>query len=400
MLIDQSLPEKLDQACLKRRDLYSLCNQAGGALRHKSDRILYLAALQNGNTNNQRGQGFVKQSVIKAGQTAAAMLCVLVTGSAHADSEGYAQSDGNEVLTLQVENDLLFGTDENYTNGIRLSYVHRPGNTPIGDTISGFLRRFSPMARNALKSDLYYSVALGQNMYTPQDIESFDLIEDDRPYAGWTYLEFGVTVEDKTGYEAIKLDLGMVGPASLASKTQRWWHSVIGSQRPNGWPHQLPNEPGINLYYTRGHRFDPIKLSDDLSFDFTPHWGVALGNVYTYGAGGLTLRLGTNLDRDMGAPPRIQPSLPGSDHFSGDGFDIYLFAGSEVRAIARNIFLDGTWKDHEHDVNKKELLAEIQVGVVAFVGPVRMALTNAFRTSEFAGSGNHRYSAFTLSTRF
>ena len=336
----------------------------------------------------------------RSGRLAAALVWAAGLAGAHADSADYARSDRNEVFTVQVENDILFGTDENYTNGIRLSYIHRPGNTPIGDNISNFLRRFSPMAVSALKSDLYYSVALGQNMYTPKDIEAFDLIEDDRPYAGWTYLEFGVTAEDRTGYEVIKLDLGMVGPASLAGKTQRWWHSVIGSPRPNGWSHQLPNEPGLNLYYTRGHRFSPISLSGDLAFDFTPHWGVALGNVYTYGAGGLTLRLGTNLDRDMGAPPRIQPSLPGSDHFSGDGFDIYLFAGSEVRAIARNIFLDGTWADHEHHVNKKELLAEVQVGVVAFVGPVRMALTNAFRTSEFAGSGNHRYSAFTLSTRF
>jgi len=353
----------------------------------------------------KKGGSIVGQSGRIGGYRGAALLCATLMGAAtsscaYADIAGYAQSDRNEVLTLQVENDILFGTDQNYTNGIRFSYVHRPGNTPFSDGISNFLRRFSPKAREALKSDLYYSVALGQNMYTPKDIESFDLIEDARPYAGWTYLEFGVTVEDRTGYESIKLDIGMVGPASLASKTQRWWHSVIGSPRPNGWPHQLPNEPGLNLYYTRGYRFDPVRLSGDMSFDFTPHWGVALGNVYTYGAGGLTLRLGTNLERDMGAPPRIQPSLPGSDHFSGEGFDIYLFAGSEVRAIARNIFLDGTWASHEHDVNKKEFLAEVQVGVVAFIGPVRMALTNAFRTSEFEGSGNHRYSAFTLSTRF
>lgn len=322
----------------------------------------------------------------------------LVAASARADSGAGDATD--RLVTLQIENDLLFSTDEDYTNGLRLSFVQRPGKTPLADEISSVLRRVSPLAQDTAKSDLYYTFALGQNMYTPADIERSDLITDDRPYAGWLYLEFGVTLENARGYESIKLDLGMVGPASLADKTQRWWHRVIDSPRPNGWLHQLPNEPGINLYYTRGHRFEPVRVTGGLQADFTPHWGLALGNVYTYGAGGLTLRLGTNLDRDMGAPPRIQPSLPGSDHFSGDGFDMYLFAGGEVRAVARNIFLDGTWRDHPHHVDKRELIAEIQMGVVVFAGFARFALTNTFRSSEFVGSGNHKYSALTLSLRF
>ncbi|NVJ98652.1 MAG: lipid A deacylase LpxR family protein [Alphaproteobacteria bacterium] len=312
-----------------------------------------------------------------------------------------ADNDGDQVITIQVENDLLFNTDEDYTNGLRIGLVHRPGKTPFADDVSDLLRRYSPLADDAPSSDIYYSLALGQNMYTPGDIATSDLITDDRPYAGWLYLEFGVTRENPGGYEVAKLDLGVVGPASLAGKTQRWWHGVIGIGKPEGWEHQLPNEPGINLYYSRGYRFATKAILGSLQADVTPHWGVALGNVHTYGAGGLTVRLGTNLNRDKGAPPRIQPSLPGSDHFSGDDdFDMYLFAGGEVRAVARNIFLDGTWRGHEHHVDKKTFLAEVQVGMVLFLGRTRFALTNAFRTSEFEGSGNHRYSALTMSLRF
>jgi hypothetical protein len=310
--------------------------------------------------------------------------------------------DRNQVVTLQVENDLFFDTDEDYTNGLRLSYVHKPGNNRVGDFISGALKSVSPMAsRMGQDCHLYYSLALGQNMFTPSDIEETALITDDRPYAGWLYLEFGVTAETPEGYEVIKLDLGVIGPASLAGKTQRWWHKVIDSPHPSGWDHQLPNEPGVNLYYTRGYRFSPMNLTESgFAVDLTPHWGFALGNVYTYAAGGITVRAGTDLTRDMGAPPRIQPSLPGSDHFAGKGFDMYVFAGAEVRAIARNIFLDGTWREHEHSVDKKSALLEAQVGAVMFAGPVRLAITNAFRTSEYEGSKRHRYSAITLSYRF
>ena len=36
------------------------------------------------------------------------------------------------------------------------------------------------------------SVSLGQNIYTPEDKERSDLILDDRPYAGITYLGLGL----------------------------------------------------------------------------------------------------------------------------------------------------------------------------------------------------------------
>jgi len=310
--------------------------------------------------------------------------------------------EGNQVLTLQVENDLFFGSDKDFTNGIRLSYVARPGNSSFGDGVNKRLRRLSPLARSAKESDLYYSLSLGQNMYTPADISSFDLITGDRPYAGWLYLGFGVTTETKKDYEILKLDVGIVGPASLAGAIQRWWHrAVIDAPPPNGWEHQLPNELGINLYYTRGYKSEPFMKVGKLQADFTPHWGAALGNVYTYGAGGFTVRLGFGLERAIGAPPRIQPSLPGSAHFSGKGISGYLFFGAEGRAVLRNIFLDGTWRDHEHSVDSKTMVGELQAGGVLFMGPVRLALTNTFRTEEFIGAvTGHRYSALTMSVRF
>lgn len=312
-----------------------------------------------------------------------------------------ADADG-QVLTLQVENDLFFGSDKDFTNGVRFSYVARPGDSAFGDALNKRLRSLVPLARSAKQSELYYSLSFGQNMYTPADISSFDLITDDRPYAGWLYLEFGVTAETKKEYEILKLDVGIVGPASLAGATQRWWHrAVIDAPPPNGWEHQLPNELGINLYYTRGYKSDPFMKIGKLQADFTPHWGAALGNVYTYGAGGFTVRLGFGLDKDIGAPPRIQPSLPGSEYFSGKGIRGYLFFGAEGRAVLRNIFLDGTWRAHEHSVGSKTMVAELQAGAVLFMGPVRLALTNTRRSEEFIGAvTGHRYSALTMSVRF
>ncbi len=106
-----------------------------------------------------------------------------------------------------------------------------------------------------------------------------------------------------------------------------------------------------------------------------------------------------------GAPPRIQPSLPGSDQFSGTGWDFYLFVGAEARAVERNIFLDGTWRAPEHSVESWAFVGELQVGRALFAGPFRISVSNVFRTDEFVGveggqRGCQRYSAMTFSVRF
>ncbi|MCJ9427443.1 lipid A deacylase LpxR family protein [Kordiimonas sp. A6E486] len=312
-------------------------------------------------------------------------------------------AEDNHVVTLQVENDLFFGhTDRDYTNGMRLTYVHNPGEVSGADSISAMLKGLSFVARHSPDSQIYYSFGLGQNMYTPQDIQNPDLILDDRPYAGWTYLEFGVSVQSQNDLEVLKIDAGMVGPASLAEFTQRQWHKLIGSPIPQGWSHQLPNEPGLNLHYFLAHR---IRTGGEKGgrwgFDVTPHVGLALGNIYTYGAVGATFRFGSNLDRELGAPPRIQPSLPGSDYFGGSGLDFYVFAGGEVRGVVRDIFLDGTWRSHEHDVEKNTFVADLQVGFVLLWNDVRLAITHAFRTDTYKiQHGGHEYGAITLSYRF
>lgn len=326
----------------------------------------------------------------------------------------------NEVITAQIENDFFLGrTDQDYTNGLRLSYAFEPeGGRADGldGAVSGFLSKFSSTAgrvrKDPSRGHLYYTLGLGQNMYTPDDITIAEVIEEDRPYAGWTYLTFGVVAEDDKSFEALGLDLGIVGPSSGAGAVQRWWHRVIDVERPEGWANQLPDEPGVNLHYVRGWRTwieggpdsddRPGFLCDCFQMDVMPHLGFSLGNVYTHAAAGLTVRIGTDLARDVGAPPRIQPALPGSVIFTGDkGFDFYVFAGAEARLVGRNIFLDGTWRSNPHSVDSSDIVADLQVGAVLLFNHWRVAFTRAWRTSEYVGSDvSQQYGALTVSYRF
>src|SRR3546814_8870959 len=130
-------------------------------------------------------------------------------------------------------------------------------------------------------------------------------------------------------------------------------------------------------------------MLNNLGVDVTPHLGAALGNVYTYGAGGLTLRFGEDLPDDYG-PPRIRPALPGSDYFRPtDDFGWYFFAGAEGRIVARNIFLDGnTFKD-SHSVDKRPLVADLQAGIA-------VNLRSEEHTSELQSLMRISYAVFCL----
>ncbi|MDP1670605.1 MAG: lipid A deacylase LpxR family protein, partial [Alphaproteobacteria bacterium] len=138
-----------------------------------------------------------------------------------------------------------------------------------------------------------------------------------------------------------------------------------------------------------------------LGTDFTPHVGFNLGNVNTDGSVGATLRLGYDLPADYG-PPRIRPSLPGSDFFiPTKTMSGYLFTTVDARAVAQNIFLDGnTFKDSPH-VNKKKLVNSLQLGAAVTYGQTRLSYTHVLLTKEYTTQRRKpAFGALTLSHRF
>ncbi len=275
----------------------------------------------------------------------AGLICLFISAlvAAPAWSEPAEENPCDEdrgVLNLIAENDLWGrGTDRHFTHGTRFSYVSRNLSEDCQkEEEPGLWERFRNVVRDKVPlipemNKSVFSLVVGQSIFTPEDIARPDLVFRDRPYAGWLYAGLGFTGEHQEEwgkyFDNFELDIGVVGPGSLAEYIQEGWHDIINATDPEGWNHQLENEPGILLTYERKWR--PNSLNNDgstgLQFDFMPHAGVALGNVFTYGAVGGTLRIGMHLDADYG-PPRIRPGVQGSDFFGPpDGsFGWYVFA--------------------------------------------------------------------------
>ncbi len=167
--------------------------------------------------------------------------------------------------------------------------------------------------------------------------------------------------------DTIELDIGMVGPHSYAEDVQEQVHKWIGSQEPKGWRNQLKDEFALELIYERKWRLVASKLGQGFGYDFIPHLGGRVGNVYIYANTGAELRFGWNPPGDFGTCP-IRPgceSNAATDMEDGRGrpFGIHAFLSVDGRAVLRDIFLDGnTWKD-SHSVDKRYFVADMGAGI-------------------------------------
>ena len=185
-------------------------------------------------------------------------------------------------------------------------------------------------------------------------------------------------------------------------EVQNNFHEIINSYEVLGWDNQLDNEIVFALMYERKERAWVRTNIEGLDFDVTPHWGVSLGTLQTQGKAGATFRLGRELRNDFG-PPRVRPALGGGGFFdSAPGFILYVFAGVEGRAVARNVFLDGnTYKDTSPNVDKEPFVIDGQAGVVLQYGPAQLSWTFVTRTREFkTQSERQQVGAVSVSVKF
>lgn len=320
-------------------------------------------------------------------------LSISIAGDANANED----SSRYGTLNLVIENDRVVDTDRHYTHGTRLSWVSPSGDIPAWAT---WAMDALPFFEESTNRRVGY--AGGQLIFTPENIAQKALIKEDRPYAGWLYGAVSLHGEKGNRRDGLELALGIVGPGSGGEQIQKLVHETIRTTRPNGWGNQLSNEPGVALTYERQWRIALIDFGfQEFAIDAIPTAGATIGNIWTFGSAGITARIGQNLPKDFG-PPRIRPSLPGSDSFvPAHRWGWYLFAGAEGRYVVRNIFLDGNTFSASHAVKKVRWVGDFQGGIALVFDATRVTYTQVFRTREFKGQPHtDHFGAVSLSWRF
>lgn len=340
--------------------------------------------------------------------------------------------------TLRLENDLFAGTDRNYTNGISLALVSHDieGSEgrlrtdclprPLGLYVR-FLDAVDPgfQQRASVESATQNLVMrIGQAMYTPEDKDRTDLIRDDRPYAGLLYLGLAWNRRVHPSgarhemLDSRELTLGIIGPWSLAERSQDLVHKLRGFERFRGWDNQLHNEPAFQLAVERKYKpWTEGAVRPGWGHDAIGSYAVRIGNIETSASAGLELRMGWNIANDFGSysirpggenrPPSAAAGLRSTQPQSvgAPRPGAHLFANLEAKAVARDFSLDGNLFRSSHHVSRRPWVAQAALGIsgqrlVARHG-VRLALMRVWRTREFDEQvGSHAFGSIAVSVEF
>lgn len=215
-------------------------------------------------------------------------------------------------ITFVGDNDLAFGSDKNFSNGVQLSY-----STPQAD---------------------YFIL---QNIYTPEDIQATDLIPNDRPYSG--LLALGADLKKARDKYIIvgRAMLGILGPSAHSEWSQNTVHSLRDIPTAKGWSNERSDKPVFLLgREIRASNYDhDLQIGQSLKFDG--------GNLFSGIKYGIPFRLGYNLPRFSDRRIKIE------------GMNDWSF-GIEFTPAVQYVAYDGTLKGT--DINKEEFYGEYTVG--------------------------------------
>lgn len=305
----------------------------------------------------------------------------------------YSPPSGSEVQ-LFIENDMLSNTDRYYTNGIKLG-VGLPFEL-LQSPAAEVLRQLDPHDGE----DVHVGLFLGQNLYTPRDIEMTRAQPLDRPWAAWLYLG-GVAQRARANrLDTVEFDVGMVGPAALGEPVQKAWHRLVDTHEPRGWQHQIRNEPAFMFSYLHKRRFGTDRV------DLILNGGGSLGTVMTQARVGAMLRVGGRLNGF--GPDTIEPGgamlhstrAVGAQRFAGLSWS--LFAGVDHRLVAHNIFLDGSLFRAGPSVESRRHVRDYSLGFALRVDTLRFSWTRVARSAEFRspGAAAQRFDSFNIGMEF
>ncbi len=356
---------------------------------------------------------------------------LMATGLAALSPLANAQSildssfDNPGTLTFYLENDLFADTDQQYTNGVRVSWVSPDLTSYLEDkSLPAWARRYNrfvtaplglfddtPENQEELVRNLV--ITLGQEMYTPEDNTRTTIDPLDRPYAGWLYLGMGYQIKNQRQLDSATLNVGIVGPASQAKEAQDLVHDIRGIDKFDGWHNQLNNELGLQVVYERKYREPVTRIKGALEYDTIYHGGISVGNVRTYVNTGAEFRIGWHLPDDFGtsslrpggdnsAPGKNDPRTKSESGYSADqNFGVHGFVAVDGRWVLRDIFLDGNTFSSSHSVDKKNFVGDFSIGASVLIDDWKISYARVFRSKEFdTQEETHSFGSLSVSYSF
>ena len=246
-------------------------------------------------------------------------------------------------ITLTTENDFYApkNKDRNYSNGAQITYSTEGVDWKVI-----------------------------HNLYTPQDIEQKELIENDRPYAALLALSRDRIVDDGVNRRLFGITAGVIGPSACGEEVQTQVHKVVGTRTPLGWDNQLSDEPVLNF------RYEQDKYLSSEYFVIGRGYRLDAGNLLTAASFHIPFRFGYN----AGQYREKRVIIEGLGH---KDWSFGVEADFAVKFIGRDLTLDGNTFRDSHSVEKENVYGEASYGFFAQKNDFSIGVKQVARTEQF-----------------
>ncbi|KXF83271.1 lipid A deacylase LpxR family protein [Enterovibrio coralii] len=214
-------------------------------------------------------------------------------------------------VSLSVDNDGILGTDREYTSGLFLRWSSDP-------------------------STIGYSVEIGNQMWTPSDIEVATPQTNERAYAGLLYLQGRTYHQNDTNAYKAGLMLGTVGPSSNSEEAQDIVHTIVGSPDPQGWDYQIYDEFVYQLSLEAHQLVSRSSLGE-----FSVYGRGQAGNFQSEAAAGMTYRYGLDLGSTLGSTTVIPGNNVDVSMLSHSTQGMFFYTTLEARYRFDDITIEG-----------------------------------------------------------
>ncbi|EID0029993.1 lipid A deacylase LpxR family protein [Vibrio alginolyticus] len=236
-------------------------------------------------------------------------------------------------VSFTIDNDGIFGVDQDYTNGVFLSYAT---DQLIQESQWKWLSLANSEHANIDKIEL----VLGHKMWTPSDIEADYPLINDRPYAGYLHTE--INYLSLTSDKAVRYNftIGATGESSLSEKAQEIVHGITGSTDPQGWDYQIEDKVAFSLGY---RVFNKLMRSEEqkTQWEITNINDINAGTFRSDVSQGVMFRWGTNLANSIGAANISVESPFSASMIAQNTSSWFLFTGFEGRYRFNDMTIEG-----------------------------------------------------------
>ncbi len=322
--------------------------------------------------------------------TRAALLCALLLASAAAPAAAQLRA-----LSLVSDNDaydfwipMAVRPDHDYTNGLELAA--ELDAAPFWGRLLARGARPCGAEADAEKACLTTRLDAGQKLFTPR-VDAPEPQPGHRPYAGWLYAGATAVSSSRGTRRALAVEVGVTGPPSLGRAVHEGYHSLTGFWEPVGWERgELAFEPGMVLSYDQAHLLGALESSGRRVATLAGEGGASAGNVLTEARAGASARVGWGVPHpwsaaaDRGAP-RVS---------------VYVLGAVRQRAVARNLFLDGSTFGEGPRAERIPLVREMEVGAGVRIGRLTAEYRAVSPGREYRSEPeSHQYGTFAITWR-